>query len=204
MTTFIVFCTAQIPTETLDKFVAESISARWTPDEPSPWILQRSPSDPVRGPSLGSPVAAFNTGFADATPATLQAFLEEHVKDKESFADFGGEIADLSYVVLDSRSAEDGNCEVHYRYDYIPDDEENEVQEWKVWRVKFRVAWPLLAGLWHSPGDVFSFFENGRDAYTDANGVTQLAWLEQDKSEFPTLNDADRAPYGPGNGEAAV
>lgn len=112
-----------------------------------------------------------------------------------------GELSNSSFIVLDKRSIADLTCEVHYRYDHMPEgewleyDKALEIQEWKVWRVRFRMAWPLLAGLWHGPEDIFDMFEGGTKAYIDEKGVAQLAAVEQDTYEFPEFED--RAPLGP-------
>jgi hypothetical protein len=111
------------------------------------------------------------------------------------------ELLNSSFIVLDTRSIADSTCEVHYRYDHMPEgdwrehDKALEIQDWKMWRVRFRMAWPLLAGLWHGPEDVFELFEGGRNAYIDENGITQLPAVEQDTYEFPEFED--RAPFGP-------
>jgi len=120
--------------------------------------------------------------------------------------DIPGELSNSSLVVLDARSIVDHTCEVHYRWDHMPEgewleyDKGLEIQEWKSWRVRFRVAWPLLAGFEHGPEDIFDMFEAGEDAYIDEKGVAQLGFVEQDTYEFPEFED--RAPYG-GQGKEA-
>jgi len=55
--------------------------------------------------------------------------------------------------------------------EWLEHDESKEIREWKAWRVRFRVAWPLLAGLWHVPEDVLDLIDEGQIAYVDENGV---------------------------------
>ena len=151
---------------------------------------------------LGSPVPTFETGFKDASAATLRAFLKTNIVENGDMPGIGGELSTYSFIVLDIRSTEDGTCEVHYLWDHMPDREaleyvESEARhEWKVWRVKFRVAWPMLAGLWHAPEDMLDQFEDGVRAYVDENGVAQLPGIEQNEYEFPEFEN--RAPLGKG------
>jgi hypothetical protein len=115
-----------------------------------------------------------------------------------------GAIAWDQFVILDERSVKDNTCLVYHRKSYMPegpdeDDwiEEKLIHEWMVWRVRFVVAWNLVAGLSMGDDVVFSIFENKKDAYLDEHGVFQLPYLEQHVSLFPDLED--RAPWGPEN-----
>ncbi|KAM3064685.1 hypothetical protein ACMFMG_011284 [Clarireedia jacksonii] len=199
MTTWLVFCTAQLPSETLETFQLQS--TRSTSAPPTPWILQQNPSEGVHGPELSVPPPSFTTGFKDASPTTLQKFIKENLEGRHEFPDFIGAIAWDEFVVLDERSAKDNTCLVYHRTQHMPEgsaedewDEEKLIYEWKVWRVKFLVAWNLVAGLSMGDDIVFSIWENENEAYTDEDGVFQLPYLEQDESQFPDLED--RAPWG--------
>jgi hypothetical protein len=147
------------------------------------------------------PVAAFITGFENATPESLQSFVTSNVEGKDEFPNFRGEISFQTFVVLDERSIRDGTALVHHRYEKMPEgseedewDEEKLIREWKVWRVRFVAAWFLCANLWHSEDLLDSILENPRNAYVDSQGILHLAYFEQNVIELPDLED--RAPYG--------
>ncbi|PQE17221.1 hypothetical protein CJF31_00005618 [Rutstroemia sp. NJR-2017a BVV2] len=202
MGTWVVFCTAQIPSETLEAFQTQS--TRPTSAPPTPWILQQNLSEGVHGPELSNPAPSFITGFKDVSPTTLQTFIKENLEGQYDFPNFRGNIEWDEFVVLDKRSAKDNTCLVYHRLQYMPEgsaedewDKEKLIYEWKVWRVKFLVAWQLVAGLSMGDDVEFSIWEDEKKAYTDENGVLQLPYLEQDKSEYPDLED--RVPWGPGN-----
>ncbi|TGO50354.1 hypothetical protein BCON_0185g00050 [Botryotinia convoluta] len=203
MGTFLVFCTAQIPNETLSAFVTQSTRAKNAPE--SPWILQKTPSEDVHGPELTLPLPSpsFTTGFQDASPETLQKFMVENVVDRHDFPDFEGGIEWYQFVVLDSQSAEDkSTCLVYHCVKRMPEDsaedewdEKKLVSEWKVWRVKFLVAWWLISGLCMNDQALFQVFEDEKDTYTDKDGVLQMPYLENDEYEYPDLEH--RVPWGP-------
>lgn len=164
-----------------------------------------TPSEDVHGPELTLPLStpSFETGFKDATPATLQAFMAEHVANRHKFPEYRGSIAWDEFVVLDSRSVEDKNtCLVYHRVKRMPEgsaedewDEEKLTCEWKVWRVKFLMAWWLVSGLNMGDDVMFDVFEDEKDTYTDKDGVLQMPYMEHDEHEFPDLEN--RVPWGP-------
>ncbi|QSZ35506.1 hypothetical protein DSL72_008376 [Monilinia vaccinii-corymbosi] len=203
MSAFLVFCTAEMSNETITAFQTQSTSARSAPE--SPWILQKTPSEGVHGPELTLPLPdpSFPTGFKDATPEALQKFMEENVIGRHAFPDYRGSIAWNEFVVLDSRSAEDNNtCVVYHRVQSMPDDSagdewdaEKLISEWRVWRVKFLMAWWLIAGLNNNDDVMLDVMEDEKDTYTDKDGVLQMPYMEHDEHEYPDLQN--RVPWGP-------
>ncbi|KAB8300365.1 hypothetical protein EYC80_000548 [Monilinia laxa] len=203
MSAFLVFCTADIPNEILTAFQKQSTSAKSAPE--SPWILQKSPSEGVHGPELTLPLSdsSFPTGFKDATPETLQKFMAENVVGRHKFPDYRGSIAWDEFVVLDSRSTEDKTtCLVYHRVQRMPEDsaddewdEEKLIYEWKVWRVKFLMAWWLITGLNNNDDALFDVMEDEKDTYTDYDGVLQMPYMEHDEHEYPDLEN--RVSWGP-------
>ncbi|PQE23554.1 hypothetical protein CJF31_00006197 [Rutstroemia sp. NJR-2017a BVV2] len=179
MATWLVFCTAQIPSETIEAFQTQSTSHKSAPL--TPWILQQTPSEGVHGPELSNPPPSFTTGFKDASPSTIQTFIKENLEDRHEFPDFIGAIAWDEFVILDERSVEDNTCLVYHRLSRMPEgsdgvewDKEKLIHEWKGWRVKFLVAWALVAGLSMADDVVFSIWEDEKDAYWDEHGHTTL------------------------------
>ena len=169
------------------------------------WLLVRSPEEGIVGPELATPIAPFQTGFENATPETLQQFILDNVKPstEKSYPDFHGEISNDSFIILDSRSAIDGTCTFYYLRQEMPKDEDGEeedwdesklVRTWMSWRIKFLAAWFVAAGFWHRYDLMLEIWENPKDVYTDENGVTQLAYFENDVYELPDLEN--RVPFG--------
>ncbi|PQE19133.1 Amino acid permease protein [Rutstroemia sp. NJR-2017a BBW] len=178
MGSWLVFCTADIPSET------QSITHKSAP--PAPWILQQTPSEGVHGPELSLPPPSFTTGFKDASPTTIQTFIKENLEGRHEFPDFGGAIEWDEFVILDERSVKDNTCLVYHRTSRMPEgsydvdwDKEKLIYEWQCWRVKFLVAWGLIAELNFADDVVFSIWEDKKDAYWDEHGVFQLPYLEE-------------------------
>ncbi|RAL67443.1 hypothetical protein DID88_008198 [Monilinia fructigena] len=152
MSAFLVVCIADIPSEVLTAFQKQSTSAKNAPESSS-----------------------FPTGFKDATPETLQNFMAENVVGRHKFPDYRGSIAWNEFVVPDPRSAEDKTtCLVYHHVQRMPEDsaddewdEEKLIYEWKVWRVKFLMAWWLITGLNNNDEAMFDVMEDENNTYTD-------------------------------------
>jgi hypothetical protein len=105
--------------------------------------------------------------------------------------------------VLDTRSNADWTCEVHHRFRRMPNvedewDSAKAIKTWKVFRVKFLIAWFLIQQL-EMGDDEIENMTDGKDQYVDRFGVLQMPWYEHDVLEFPSLEN--RAPYGIGAGD---
>jgi hypothetical protein len=188
----------------LEDFLKQSTRPESAPG--NAWLLVRSPAEGIVGPELASPIVAFQTGFENASPETLQKFVIDNAESstEKTYPNFEGEISNESFIVLDSRSATDGTCLFYYLYKRMPEDEDGEeedwdesraIKTWMSWRVKFLAAWFVAAGFWHRADLMLELWSNPRDVYEDENGVTQLAYFEHDKYELPDLEN--RVPFGP-------
>lgn len=96
-----------------------------------------------------------------------------------------GSLACDQFVVLDERSAEDNTCLVYHRTSTMPEgsdeaewDEEKLLHEWKVWRVKFVVAWQVCATVCQGDDVITTLWADKTKAYWDENGIFQLPHLE--------------------------
>lgn len=74
-------------------------------------------------------------------------------------------------------------------------DEVKLINEWKVWRVKFLMAWWLITGLNNNDDVMFDVMEDEKDTYTDHEGVLQMPYMEHDEHEYPDLEN--RVSWGP-------
>lgn len=128
--------------------------------------------------------------------------MGENVVGRQTFPNCRGAIARLEFVVLDPRSIEDNTCLVYHRVDRMPEDspgdewdEDKIILEWKVWRVKFLVAWWLITGLGFADDVMFDTMEDEKDTYTDKDGGFQMPYKEHDMHEHPDLENC--VPWGP-------
>ncbi|KAI9642134.1 hypothetical protein NHQ30_008936 [Ciborinia camelliae] len=202
MAAWLIFCISQVSSETLEAFQTQSTRSTYAPSDP--WVVQKSPLEEIHGPELSNPPPSFTTGFKDASPTDLQTFMKEKAEGQREFPDLDCSLAKNEFVVLDERSARDDTCLVYHRMSSMPEgsaedewDEESLVHEWKVWRVKFLVAWHLCVSLDNGDDVVFSIWEEEKAAYVDRDGIFQLAYLEQDRDMFPDLEN--RVSWGPVN-----
>lgn len=129
--------------------------------------------------------------------------MAENVVGRYEFPDYEGSLAWNEFVVLDSQSAEDKNtCLVYHCVQRMPEgspedewDEEKLIRTWKVWRVKFLMAWWLISGLESNDSVLFDIMEDGKDIYTDKDGILQWPYMEHDEHEYPDLKI--RVAWGP-------
>jgi hypothetical protein len=83
------------------------------------------------------------TGFQDASTSSLRELVTTKINDKGEMPDTPGELSNSSFIVLDRRSIADLTCELHYRYDHMPEgdwlehDKALKIQDGKMWAVYF-------------------------------------------------------------------
>ena len=178
------------------------------------WVLVRSAEDGIHGPDMSEGVEEFVTGFENATPESLQDFVQSNCAPGNTYPNFQGEISSEVFIVLDAQSAKDNTCLLYFYYQptsQLADEEEDDEEgveyydstepEWKSWRVKFLSAWHLHSSLWFNPSLLFELFSEGdKNYYVDQKGVLQFAGLEQTGTFDPPLDEEEKVPYGPVSG----
>lgn len=193
----------------MENFQTQSTRPKDSPE--NAWVLVRSEEDGIHGPEMSQGIEPFINGFENADPETLQDFVLSNCAPDNSYPNFKGEISNEMFVVLDDRSAQDNTCLLYFLYEVpaelagpeVGDEEGVEYYEdseliWKIWRVKFLVAWMLSANLWFNPSLTFGLWAKGeKDYYIDERGVLQYADFEQTGEFDPPLMEVDKVPYGP-------
>jgi len=169
-----------------------------------PWILVRNSEDGVHGPEMAEDnIVPFVTGFENATPKYLQEFIASNIDYENKYLDFKGTIEKRMFIILDAQSSVDGTCLLYFYWseDVSPDEDANDnvstewTEEWKVYRVKFLMAWHLASSLWHRADLVFRGFKDMKKNYVDANGILQFPGIEHEHEFDPPLETM--VPYGP-------
>ncbi|KAF2422619.1 hypothetical protein EJ08DRAFT_619392 [Tothia fuscella] len=150
-----------------------------------------------------SPISPFQTPFKGFKVETLQQVWTD-MREVERKA--GEAINYSAFAVLDERSARDKSILiVRYNRPMLDElrkiDEEEyhqqleERSEWSYYRVNFRhSAW--VAIILHVGSGGWDEWQDGREKYTDKDGIIQVPLWARDRHYFPNLTEDEMVPWG--------
>ncbi|KAF2484878.1 hypothetical protein BDY17DRAFT_92918 [Neohortaea acidophila] len=197
MATYLLFCTADIAPEVLDTLLS-------TPKHDSFSLVRNPEQSAFDLQPTKTPVAPFNTGFANWTSEQIRKFVTKHLPDTPN----GSNLVPGVYALLDARGGRDGTIVIGHSYspllerdvDTMTEEEREEWEEaveshdydndedleWWEWRVTFDDSWHLTTLLdFESDSTRLLYDRDFVASHTDANGVFQMtrAWKEFTRGE---------------------
>ncbi|KAB8291585.1 hypothetical protein EYC80_006385 [Monilinia laxa] len=167
------FCTAEVSPEIISQFIR--LSQR-TEESSKIWSIVRNPTETPLGKRTCTTLSPFQTGFLDASQATLATFVRSAPQvDPYCFSR-------NTFAVLDSRSIEDQTVVLWTYLETMPAeiaergewDESKKIVEWKDFRVEFNVACWVVGVLETTPQLFVEIVEKGQGAQVDGNGVLKV------------------------------
>ncbi|GKZ96486.1 hypothetical protein AnigIFM63604_010273 [Aspergillus niger] len=185
MTSIFLFCTSNVPANTINQFMTEFADAS---EDPNIFCLVRTPDqDQFDEWGTEPPVQDFTTGFENASDSALRLYTQNRIDELKDAGKAGG-LTPGWLAKLDERSRRDSTVVLQYRkikanWAQALEDAEEQFQIpgqadvddqniWWKWRVPFADAFQLFNSVDGGVPDMIRLFT--RPEFMDSEGVLQV------------------------------